>query len=194
MECLLPRCADYDANRFRLRGNDTCCVTCTDKSPRISGKVDGYIYIKAVLLVTEFTPIASLVGGALIGLSAVLLMLTLGRIMGATGILGGALFPASAGDRGWRLALLAGMITAPWVFKLLTGSLPAIQVPIPPLMIAIGGLIVGVGVTLAGGCTSGHGVCGLARISRRSMVAVLSFMFSTAVTVFVIRHVLGLGS
>ena len=145
-------------------------------------------------MITEFTPIASLVGGALVGLSAVLLMLTLGRIMGATGILGGALFPASPGDRGWRLALLAGMITAPWVFKLLTGSTPTIQVPISPLMIAIGGLIVGVGVTLAGGCTSGHGVCGLARISRRSMVAVLSFMLSTAVTVFVVRHVLGIGS
>ena len=145
-------------------------------------------------MITEFTPVASLVGGALIGLASVLLMLGLGRIMGATGILGGALFPAASGERGWRVVLLAGMFTAPWVFKLLTGSLPVVQVPISQFMIVIGGLIVGVGVTLAGGCTSGHGVCGLARISRRSIVAVASFMFSTAVTVFVVRHVLAIGS
>ena len=145
-------------------------------------------------MITEFTPYASLLGGALIGLAAVLLMLTLGRVMGATGVLAGAIFPAATGDRDWRLVLLLGMVSGPWLFKLFTGSMPAVEVPISSFMIAIGGLIVGVGVTLAGGCTSGHGVCGIARISRRSIVAVLSFMLSTAVTVYVIRHVLGIGS
>ncbi len=144
-------------------------------------------------MITDFTPVASLIGGALIGLAAVVLMLTLGRVMGATGILAGAIFPSTSDGRGWRLTLLLGMVSGPWFFKLLTGSTPAIDVPVSPLMIAIGGLIVGVGVTLGSGCTSGHGVCGLARISRRSIVAVLTFMLSTVVTVYVVRHVLGLG-
>ena len=145
-------------------------------------------------MMTEFTPIASLFGGVLIGLSAVLLMLTLGRIMGATGILSGAIFPDSRKDWSWRIAVLVGMISGPWAFQLLTGSAPEISVPITPPMIIVGGLLVGVGVTLGSGCTSGHGVCGLARISQRSIVAVLAFMFSTAVTVFVVRHILGVGS
>ena len=86
------------------------------------------------------------------------------------------------------------MVSGPWLLKLITGALPVVAVPVSPLMIAVGGLIVGVGVTLASGCTSGHGVCGLARISRRSIIAVLSFMLSTALTVYVISHVLGIGS
>ncbi len=113
--------------------------------------------------------------------------------MGATGILAGAIFPSGSGDRGWRIALLLGMLSGPWLFKLISGAFPVIDVPMSPLMITVGGLIVGIGVTLGSGCTSGHGVCGLARISRRSLIAVLSFMFSTAVTVYVIRHVLGIG-
>jgi len=145
-------------------------------------------------LITDFTPVASLLGGALIGVSAVLLMLTLGRIMGATGILSGVIFPSSRQDWGWRVMMLAGMLCGPIGFGLLTGDTPTISVPVTPMMIIVGGLIVGVGVTLGSGCTSGHGVCGLARISQRSIVAVLAFMFSTAVTVYIIRHVLGIGS
>ena len=145
-------------------------------------------------MITEFTPLTALTGGALIGLAAVLLMLTLGRVMGATGILAGAIFPSTSDDRGWRVALLLGMVSGPWLFKLITGSTPAIDVPISPLMIVVGGLVVGVGVTLASGCTSGHGVCGIARVSRRSIVAVVSFMFSTAITVYIVRHILGIGS
>ncbi len=145
-------------------------------------------------MMTEFTPVASLVGGALIGLAAVLLMLSLGRIMGATGVLSGAIFPSAEGDRGWRWALLAGMLTGPWLFRLITGALPTIQVPMSSLMIVVGGVIVGIGVTVGSGCTSGHGVCGLARLSSRSLVAVVAFMFSTVVTVYIVRHVLGLGS
>jgi len=119
---------------------------------------------------TEFTPIASLVGGALIGVSAVILMFTLGRVMGATGILAGAIFPNSIQDWLWRSVMLLGMLTGPWVFKLITGTLPTVTITASPFMIAVGGLIVGIGVTLGSGCTSGHGVCGLARISLCSVL------------------------
>ncbi len=140
---------------------------------------------------TSFTPFASLLGGALIGLASVLLMLVRGRIFGATGILAGALMPASRNDAVWRWLLLAGMLTGPWVFFALTGSLPAIAVPVSTGMLLIGGFIVGVGVTLGNGCTSGHGVCGMARLSPRSFVATGTFMLTTGITVYVIRHVLG---
>ncbi|MEO5620567.1 MAG: YeeE/YedE family protein [Cypionkella sp.] len=140
---------------------------------------------------TTFTPWASLAGGGLIGLSAVLLMLTLGRIMGATGILAGVFAPASRGDWTWRAVLVLGMMLGPWVVWAASGSLPVVQVAMSPLTLIIGGLIVGVGVTLGGGCTSGHGVCGLARLSPRSAVAVVVFMASAVVTVFVIRHMIG---
>ncbi len=140
---------------------------------------------------TEFTPLASLFGGALIGLASVLLMLTLGRIMGATGILAGAVDPAHPGDRGWRIALLAGMVSGPLAYRLITGGLPAMEIPVSLPAILLGGLLVGVGVTLGGGCTSGHGVCGLARLSPRSAVATATFMATTFATVYVVRHVIG---
>lgn len=140
---------------------------------------------------TAFTPLASLAGGALIGLAAVLLMALHGRILGATGILTGAVLPTGPGDRGWRVALLAGMVSAPLAWHLATGGWPAIDVPVPPVALMTGGLLVGIGVTLGGGCTSGHGVCGLARLSPRSLAATAVFMASCLVTVFVIRHVLG---
>lgn len=140
---------------------------------------------------TAFTPWLSLGGGALIGLAAVLLMGGLGRIMGATGVLAGALLPAADGERGWRVALILGMITAPAIHLALTGTMPAIEVPVGTPALVVGGLLVGVGVTLGSGCTSGHGVCGLARLSSRSVAAVLSFMAATALTVFVLRHGMG---
>ena len=140
-------------------------------------------------MITEFTPIASLAGGILIGLSAVLLMLVLGRVMGATGILAG--FVAPSGDAAWRGAVLAGMVTGPLVYLAVTGDWPAVQVPISVVKLIVGGLVVGVGVTLGAGCTSGHGVCGMARLSPRSIVATLTFMIFTFATVFVVRHVIG---
>jgi uncharacterized membrane protein YedE/YeeE len=140
---------------------------------------------------TAFTPWASLGGGALIGLAAVLLMLTFGRIMGATGILAGLLTPTSGQDFAWRAALLMGMVTGPAVFWLATGAMPEVTVPVSTPMLVIGGLIVGVGVTYGSGCTSGHGVCGMARLSPRSIAATLTFMASTGVTVFLVRHVFG---
>ncbi len=140
---------------------------------------------------TVFTPVQSLGGGALIGLASVLLMAFMGRIMGATGILAGLLQPADLSDWSWRAAVVAGMVSGPAVMLLVTGQFPAIQVPISTGMLVVGGFIVGIGVTLGSGCTSGHGVCGMARLSPRSIVATLTFMLTTGLTVFVIRHVLG---
>jgi uncharacterized membrane protein YedE/YeeE len=113
--------------------------------------------------------------------------------MGATGILAGFLIPANQADWTWRALLLAGMVSGPLAFQLLTGSAPVIQVPVGNLALIVGGFIVGIGVTYGAGCTSGHGVCGLARLSPRSLVAVLTFMATTAATVYVIRHVIGGG-
>ncbi len=140
---------------------------------------------------TVFTPFQSLGGGALIGLASVMLMAFMGRIMGATGILAGLLQPADLSDWSWRAAVVAGMVSGPAVMLLVTGQFPAIQVPISTGMLVVGGFIVGIGVTLGSGCTSGHGVCGMARLSPRSIVATLTFMLTTGLTVFVIRHVLG---
>jgi len=140
---------------------------------------------------TTFTPIASTIGGLLIGSASVLLMLTLGRIMGATGILAGLFTPASRDDFLWRAAMLAGMMTGPLVYLVLTGSLPAVEIPVSTPVLLIGGFIVGIGVTFGSGCTSGHGICGMARLSPRSIAATLTFMAATAVTVYVMRHVIG---
>ena len=140
---------------------------------------------------TAFTPVQSLGGGALIGLAAVILMATMGRVMGATGILAGVLQPNGMSDWSWRVAVLLGMITGPTLMILLTGGLPEIQVPVSTLMLVIGGFLVGIGVTFGAGCTSGHGVCGMARLSPRSIAATITFMITTGITVYVIRHVLG---
>jgi uncharacterized membrane protein YedE/YeeE len=140
---------------------------------------------------TAFTPWLSLAGGVLIGLSATLLMLFLGRIMGATGVLAGLLQPSSGDDFAWRAALLAGMVTAPAGVWLATGTMPVVEVPVSTFALVIGGLIVGIGVTFGSGCTSGHGVCGMARLSPRSIIATLTFMVVTFATVFLIRHVIG---
>ena len=140
---------------------------------------------------TVFTPVQSLAGGALIGVAAVLLMATMGRIMGATGVLAGFIRPAGLADWSWRAAVLAGMVSGPLVVRLVTGEMPTVDVPITTPMLIIGGFIVGIGVTFGSGCTSGHGVCGMARLSPRSIAATLTFMLATAITVYVVRHVIG---
>lgn len=142
-------------------------------------------------MATAFTPWASLGGGALIGLAAVLLMALHGRILGATGILGGLLRPADPADWWLRAMLLLGMAAAPVLIVALTGYRPALDIPVSATAVVLGGLMVGVGVSYGGGCTSGHGVCGNARLSRRSIVATLSFMAGAFATVFVIRHLMG---
>ena len=136
--------------------------------------------------VTAFTPWASLTGGVLIGLSAVLVMLVHGRIAGISGITRGAL-PGS-GDWIWRMGFLAGLILAPLAWLALTGERVAQTVPGNWLAMAAAGLLVGIGTTLGSGCTSGHGVCGLARLSVRSLVAVLCFFASAVITVWLLRH------
>ncbi|MBO6916933.1 MAG: YeeE/YedE family protein [Rhizobiaceae bacterium] len=138
---------------------------------------------------TEFTPWASLGGGILIGISAVLLMAVRGRIAGMTGILSG-LIPPMSSDWSWRAAFLIGAIIAPMGYILAGGVVP-FAVPVSTTALTIGGFIVGVGVYYGSGCTSGHGVCGMARLSPRSIAATVVFMIACFITVFVIRHVLG---
>jgi hypothetical protein len=140
---------------------------------------------------TDFTPWAALGGGALIGLAAVLLMGLHGRVLGATGILGGLLRFNDPRDWTLRAAVVAGMAAGPLAYLLLRGEMPEISQPVSLAEVILGGLIVGVGVSYGGGCTSGHGVCGIARFSRRSLVATGSFMATAFATVFVTRHVLG---
>lgn len=142
---------------------------------------------------THFTPGSALAGGVLIGLAAAWFVLIDGRILGASGLLGG-LIPPSAGDwqwksTQWRLAALLGMIVAPSVAAVLLASArPTIAAN--PVILVAAGLLVGFGTRLANGCTSGHGVCGLARLSPRSLAATATFMAAGFLTVFLIRHVL----
>lgn len=139
---------------------------------------------------TEFTPWASLTGGILIGLAAILLMALHGRIAGMTGILSGIIPPLGT-DWAWRIAFLTGAVAAPPVYLLLGGTV-SFSVPVSTGALLIGGLIVGVGVFFGSGCTSGHGVCGMARLSPRSIMATGVFMVATFITVFITRHILGL--
>ena len=138
---------------------------------------------------TDFTPIQSLLGGILIGLSAVLLMALHGRVAGMTGILTGVI-PPVASDWRWRAAFLAGAIVAPVIYLAAGGVIP-FEVPVSTGALIFGGLLVGIGVHFGNGCPSGHGICGLARFSPRSLAAVLTFMLTAFATVFVVRHVIG---
>ena len=143
--------------------------------------------------ITVFAPGPALLGGVLIGLSAVLLMALLGRVAGISGITSGVMQGITSGNRaqdlGWRVAFLAGLIAAPLVYTGLSGLAVEQMVPSSLPGMALAGLIVGIGVSLGSGCTSGHGVCGLARLSPRSLAAVLTFMATAAATVFVLRHI-----
>lgn len=138
----------------------------------------------------NFTPISAAIGGALIGLSAVLLMLLNGRIAGITGIAAGVLDPLSS-DRGWRATFVVGLIAAPLSAVLLGYSLPIVQMPPSYITIAVAGLLVGFGTRLSNGCTSGHGICGIARLSPRSIVATGIFMVAAIIVVAVTRHGFG---
>jgi len=139
---------------------------------------------------TDFTPISALIGGALIGLSAALLMLLSGRIAGISGIFGGCL-TLGANDRGWRLAFIAGMVAAPLLGALMNVPLSVPLMPKSWIVIVAAGLLVGFGTRLGGGCTSGHGVCGIARLSARSIAATAIFMVTAMIVVFLMRHALG---
>ena len=138
----------------------------------------------------NLTPISSIVGGALIGASAASLWFLLGRIAGISGILGGLLTPAR-GEIAWRVAFLLGIVAAPLLYAGVGATIaPATITSSLPLLI-LSGLLVGFGTRLGGGCTSGHGVCGMARLSPRSIAATLLFMAAGFMTVFIVRHLLG---
>ena len=134
-----------------------------------------------------FNPISALFGGALIGLASVLLMMFTGRIAGISGILGGCL-TLVADDKGWRFAFLVGLILASGLPGF---PLPTPQMPASWVMIVIAGFLVGFGARLGGGCTSGHGICGIARVSMRSIVATVIFMATAIVVVAIMRHGIG---
>ena len=140
----------------------------------------------------NFTPVSALIGGALIGAAASWLLLMNGRIAGVSGIAGG-LIRATAGDRAWRLAFLVGLAVGVLVYRAGVGWQAGIgfDASLPALL--AGGVLVGLGTRIGGGCTSGHGVCGISRLSVRSMVATVTFMVTAGVTVFVTRHLLGGG-
>lgn len=139
----------------------------------------------------NLTPLSGVLGGALIGLSAAMLMLFTGRIAGISGIFGGLLSPTTS-DRGWRIAFIAGVVVAPLIATLATGALlPSPAMPASLIVIVTAGLLVGFGSRMGGGCTSGHGVCGVARLSARSLVATAVFMITAIITVAIVRHVIG---
>lgn len=136
---------------------------------------------------TAFDPFSALAGGVLIGLATVLLMFLLGRIAGVSGIAAGVVDPAT-GDKGWRLAFIAGLVATPLIARLAGHPLPTPELPESGLFVALAGLLVGFGSRLGSGCTSGHGVCGMARLSPRSIAATVVFMLTAAIVVAVTRH------
>jgi uncharacterized membrane protein YedE/YeeE len=138
----------------------------------------------------NFTPISAAIGGALIGLSAVLLMLFTGRIAGVSGIFDGLINPQTS-DRAWRAAFVAGLITAPLTAMLVGYAVPTPQMPGSYVTTVVSGLLVGFGSRLGSGCTSGHGICGVARLSPRSIAATGVFMVAAIVVVALTHHVFG---
>lgn len=136
----------------------------------------------------NFTPISAIIGGALIGLAAAMMLLLNGRIAGVSGIVGSLLKPAD-GERGWRMAFVVGLIAGPLLVQLVSESRISIAITADLPLLVAGGLLVGFGTSLGSGCTSGHGVCGVSRLSPRSLVATAVFMLAGAASVYIIRHV-----
>ncbi|WP_431285745.1 YeeE/YedE family protein [Humitalea sp. 24SJ18S-53] len=139
---------------------------------------------------TAFTPVASLLGGAMIGAAAVMLLAAVGRIAGISGIAVRLLPPYQDDGFAGRLAFIAGLVAAPLIMLLATGAAPVPTIAAGPGLLILAGLLVGFGAVWGNGCTSGHGVCGLSRLSLRSLVATLVFMGTAMATVFLTRHVL----
>jgi len=137
----------------------------------------------------HLTPLSALIGGLLIGTAATLFVLFNGRIAGISGIVGGLLRPL-AGDVAWRIAFVLGLLMAPLLYRL-NAPLPTLQIDAGYPLLIVAGMLVGIGTRYGAGCTSGHGVCGLSRLSPRSGVATAVFMSAGFVTVFVVRHLLG---
>ncbi len=138
----------------------------------------------------NFTPGPAFLGGLLIGAAAALLLIVNGRIAGISGIVGG-LFQPVKGDVGWRAAFVGGLISAPLIYALASGSTPSVSIDEPAWLLVAAGLLVGFGTRLGAGCTSGHGVCGIGRASRRSIVSTAIFMAAAILTVAIKRHLIG---
>ncbi len=138
----------------------------------------------------HFSPYSSFAGGMLIGIATAILVLFNGRIAGVSGILGQALNGGIVRDNLWRIAFVMGIIAAPALWQIWVGEIE-IVIQTNALWLMIAGLLVGVGTSYGSGCTSGHGICGLSRLSMRSLIATLSFMISGMVTVYIMRHILG---
>ena len=138
----------------------------------------------------SFTPIPSLLGGMILGLATALYVFLHGRILGISGIVAGLLHPKMT-DSAWRLSLVLGLISAPFLAALFFGIIPIVEIDSSWLGIVIAGLLVGFGAQYGSGCTSGHGICGLSRLSPRSLVATLAFMSAGFIMVFIIRHLIG---
>lgn len=137
-----------------------------------------------------FTPEMSFLGGMLIGIAALILMLSKGRVLGVSGILSGLISPASAFEFTWRLAFVAGTILAPILFYVLTGTMIEFTAVAQSWQLYGAALLVGIGTAYGSGCTSGHGICGISRLSVRSIIAVMTFMTTAVATVFIIRHLM----
>lgn len=141
---------------------------------------------------TEFTPLAGTLGGSLIGLAAVMLMAGLGRIAGISGIFSAVISGEAVSERGWRLLFIVGLFIGTALTALFGGfDADSIAFPGNPVTTILGGLLVGAGTALGSGCTSGHGICGISRLSPRSITSTMIFMAVAAVTVFLMRHVIG---
>lgn len=139
---------------------------------------------------TEFTPLSATLGGLLIGLASALLLLANRRVAGISGILGLTLWPPAGENRTWRMAFLVGLPLGAAIVSFVSGPL-ALQIDASPVTLVTAGLLVGFGTRLGNGCTSGHGVCGVSRGSRRSIAATLTFMTVAVASVFVVRHLIG---
>ena len=144
------------------------------------------------MTIVNFTPLSALLGGALIGLSAALLLLLKGRIAGISGIAGGIIYPEK-GDMDWRILFIGGLVIGGLLYQWigLGAGVEHIQAVVNTPMLIVAGLLIGIGTTVGTGCTSGHGICGLARRSPRSLVATVSFMATAFVTVYIVRHLMG---
>jgi uncharacterized membrane protein YedE/YeeE len=138
----------------------------------------------------SFTPVPSLLGGMILGVAVALYVLLHGRILGISGIVSGLLHPKLT-DTAWRLSLVLGLTTAPFLGAIFFGIFPIVEIDSSWLAIGIAGLLVGFGAEYSSGCTSGHGICGLSRLSPRSLVATISFMAAGFIMVFLLRHVIG---
>lgn len=142
---------------------------------------------------TEFTPLSGFIGGLMIGAAALIVLFAQGRIAGISGLLGTAMQARPEGGRGWRIAFLLGLPVGALLFDMVTGGGLQVRPQVGLPLMLLGGLLVGFGTRMGNGCTSGHGVCGIARLSNRSILATATFMLVGGLTVFVMRHVLAAG-